>query len=85
MKTRIRKHVGALLFVVSFLLLSCAYTPQKQTKLGEAEAHYLLGGLYLKKSQYDQAISEFTRALEINPTYAVVYKGRGGAYLAKGE
>lgn len=34
--------------------------------------------------QFDRAISDFNKALEINPRYAEVYLNRGAAYAAKG-
>ena len=37
------------------------------------------------KSQYDQAISDYTKALEINPRDAGVYINRGYTYYLKKE
>lgn len=47
--------------------------------------HYNRGVDYLANGQYDQAISEFTRAIEINPGLAYAYSNRGVAYAGKGE
>lgn len=44
-----------------------------------------LGGVYVTKGQYDQAILNFNKALEMNPKYAEAYCNRGGAYLGKGR
>jgi tetratricopeptide (TPR) repeat protein len=49
-------------------------------------------GIYLnrgiaqyKKGDYDQAIANYTRAIEINPNYAKAYFYRGLAYQDKGD
>ncbi|HEX9882772.1 MAG TPA: tetratricopeptide repeat protein, partial [Desulfobaccales bacterium] len=34
---------------------------------------------------WDQAIADCTRALELNPTYALAYSSRGSSYLKKGD
>ena len=40
---------------------------------------------YGEKGQYDQAISDFTKALELNPRLAEAYSNRGAAYYFKRE
>jgi tetratricopeptide (TPR) repeat protein len=40
---------------------------------------------YEKKGQYDQAISDYNKALEIDPTDARVYCERGWTYYLKKE
>ena len=62
-----------------------ASAQQKQTELRDAEAYYNRGNVYDEKSQLDQAISDFTKALEINPRYAEAYNNRGLAYDEKGQ
>jgi Flp pilus assembly protein TadD len=37
------------------------------------------------KGQYDKAISDYTKAIEINPRDAVTYTNRGLAYAQKGQ
>ncbi len=85
MNTCIRKLAGVILFVIVLLSLSCASSPQKQTELGDAEAYCNRGVVYAKKGQYDQAISDFTRALKINPKLADAYNNWGAAYAEKGQ
>ncbi len=41
------------------------------------------GTSYDHQRQYDRAIREFTKALEINPKYAVAYNNRGVVYTKK--
>nr|NIQ88014.1 tetratricopeptide repeat protein [Deltaproteobacteria bacterium]NIR14118.1 tetratricopeptide repeat protein [Desulfobacterales bacterium] len=43
------------------------------------------GYAYYKKGQYDQAISDFSKAIEINPRFADAYFNRAVAYYSKGE
>lgn len=43
------------------------------------------GSVYLARGEYDQAISEFNRTLEMNPIDSEAYKNRGTAYMKKGQ
>ncbi len=51
----------------------------------EVDAHYDSGVAYYNKGQYDEAISDFTKALEINPKFAEAHYYRGIAYAKKGQ
>lgn len=42
------------------------------------------GNANYKKGLYDLAISDYTKALEIDPRYADAYYNRGNAYAKKG-
>lgn len=44
------------------------------------ENYYERGDAYYKKGQYDEAVSDFTKALEINPKFAEAHYYRGIAY-----
>ena len=47
---------------------------------GEGAADYYNRGLtYQENAQYDEAIANYTRAIEINPRYAEAYNNRGNA------
>jgi tetratricopeptide (TPR) repeat protein len=48
-----------------------------------AKPHYNQGLAYLRKSQYDEAIIELNKAIEIYQRYALAYNDRGVAYLRK--
>ena len=50
-----------------------------------AEEHYNSGNAYYKQGKYDQAISEYTKAIVINPNLAQAYNNRAGAYIHKGN
>jgi tetratricopeptide (TPR) repeat protein len=51
----------------------------------DERAHNLLGGYYLGLQQYEKAVQEFRRAVEINPNFTPAYNLLGYAYrfLAK--
>ena len=51
----------------------------------ETAIHLFKGISHGNKGQLDRAISEYTKALEINPKDAKAYIYRGGAYLGKGQ
>lgn len=48
-----------------------------------ADAHYGLGVVYAAEYEYDKAIGEFDRAIELNPHFEEAYNDRGNQYLAK--
>ena len=49
-----------------------------------AEFYFKRGVEHEEKGQYDRAITDFTKALELNPRLAKVYY-KGNAYLKKGQ
>ncbi len=70
-----------ILIALAIFISTCA-TP----KMGNnAETYYNRGNAYGKKGQYDKAISDYTKAIEINPSYAKAYYNRGVAYIKEGE
>jgi len=71
--------------IVLFFLLSCASTQKEKTELRNAEFYFNRGVTSYKKGQLDQAISDYTKALEINPKYAEAYYNRGNVYSDKGQ
>ena len=54
-------------------------------KHGSAEIHNAQGVTHAKTGQYDLAIADFNRALELDPDYAEAYCNRGITYDSKGE
>ncbi len=73
------------LLLIVLLLLLAAGCATMQTDLNDAGAYNKRGVAYARKGQYDQAISDFNKALEINPRYATAYYNRGVAYARKGQ
>ena len=53
------------------------------TTKDDAETYSNQGAAYAAKGQHDRAISEFNKALEINPQHAEIYYNRGMVYRAK--
>ncbi len=71
--------------LIVLLLLLAAGCATVQTELIDAKAYNNRGTAYARKGQYDQAISDFNKALEINPRDAPAYNNRGIAYYHKGQ
>jgi tetratricopeptide (TPR) repeat protein len=74
-----------LLIIIIPILFSCATTQQKQGESRDAGFYINRGNDYFDKGQYDQAISDFNKALEINPNLALAYYIRGMSYYYKKE
>ena len=47
--------------------------------------HFKRGIVHLEKGEHDRAISDYTKAIEINPRFAMAYGNRGNAYSNKGR
>jgi tetratricopeptide (TPR) repeat protein len=50
-----------------------------------ADALYNRGLTYSKQGRLDEAITDYTKAIRLNPRLADVYYARGYAYSKKGE
>jgi TolB-like protein/class 3 adenylate cyclase/Flp pilus assembly protein TadD len=50
-----------------------------------AGAHALLGRVYLQRGEYDRALDQTKRAVELNPSDADAYAGLGGALVWTGD
>ena len=85
MRNESYKSMMVISIIIIPILLSCASTQQKQTESTDAEFYLNRGVVSYHKGQYDKAISDFTKALEINPRYTEAYNLRGGVYSRKGQ
>jgi len=90
-KARVLLHnvpIYILLILLMFPFLSCTHRVSRDSQVNvvdtKAAELYNQGVAYSKKGQYDLAISEYTKAIEIQP-YAYIYAGRGDAYYKKGQ
>jgi Flp pilus assembly protein TadD len=79
--------LGCLIFMAA-VVPAQAGTPKKAAPTaaasvdsGRAEQHVQQGMMYIKMKDYDNAIIEFSRAIDLMPNYAVAYADRGVAYM----
>jgi tetratricopeptide (TPR) repeat protein len=84
MKSKLWKSMILSLIIIIPFLFSYAISQQMQTESEDADFYNKRGFAFYEKGQYDQATSDFNKALEINPRYAGAYYNRGLAYLRKG-
>jgi len=63
--------------LIIVLIMGCS---QEQQPRSEADFHKDRGHDYFNKGMYDQAISDYTKAIALNPKDAVTYYNRGNAY-----
>jgi tetratricopeptide (TPR) repeat protein len=67
MKNSTSHSIWTILPFLLLFLFSCATTEQKQDELRNPRFYNNRGIAYAEKGQYDQAISDFNKAIEINP------------------
>ena len=85
MKRSGMRFFRVILPIILFFSFSCASTPPKQNESRDAKFYNNRGAAYGEKGQYDQAISDFNRAIEINQRYTMAYNNRGIVYRLKGR
>ena len=73
MKRSDMKLVRIVLPTVFLFLFSCATTQPKQDESRDAKFYNNRGATYGEKGQYDQAVSDFNKAIEMNPLDAEAY------------
>jgi tetratricopeptide (TPR) repeat protein len=69
------------IFVILIIVIGCATTQEVKK---DADFYNNQGVAYDDKGQYDKAIANYNKAIELNPRYAEAYKNCGNAYLIKG-
>jgi len=85
MKNNVIRSTWTILSIALFFLFSCASTQQKQGERGDARFYHNWGDDHYRKGEYDRAISNYNKALEIDPRNDAVYLNRGNAYARKGQ
>lgn len=81
-----RFDVSTILSVwVSFILMVAGCAEVQKPKLEDPAAYYNRGLTHAFKGQLDKAISDFSKAIELNPRFALAYKGRGAVYIELGN
>lgn len=79
--SRVKLLSSAWLLTLALFLAPCVTAAE--TPLMGAEAYFNRGVAYMNKQQYDDAIADLTKALEINSRIAEAYLNRGVAYVSK--
>jgi tetratricopeptide (TPR) repeat protein len=79
------KSISIILLMIPFLLFSCASTQPRQDESRDTKFYNNRGIAFGEKGQYDQAISDFNQAIEMNPRYDRAYNNRGIVYRLKGQ
>ena len=85
MRNGVMKSVWIALPIVVFALFSCASTQPKQNESRDPKFYNNRGKAFGERGQYDKAISDFDKAIEINPRYIRAYNNRGVVYRLKGQ
>ena len=73
------KFIFIVLLCLSLLVISCA-TVAKEPVTDETARRINEGNSYSEQGVYDKAISEYSAAIELEPTSEVTYFVRGKAY-----
>jgi len=85
MVDKLHKFWPMFVIIIIPILFSCASTQQKQVESRDAKFYNNRGTDRGEKGQYDEAISDFKKAIEINPRYNKAYNNRGIVYRLKGQ
>jgi tetratricopeptide (TPR) repeat protein len=85
MKNTVNKWRGIIFPIVLFFLFSYASAQQIQDEPKDARFYIDRGIAYAEKGQFDQAIDDFTKALEIDAKDAGAYYHRGIGYVNQGQ
>ena len=80
-------HNFRLMLLIIFIpvLFSCATTQQNKVESKDADAYCNRGMAYMNKGQYDQAILDYNKAIEIDPKDGKAYENRGKCYHGNQE
>jgi type IV pilus assembly protein PilF len=76
-----RKPVGIIIFLLLVFLSACSTSQQRKD---DALTHMRLGGSFLREGRPTQALSELTKANELDPSNPEIRNILGIAYLEKG-
>jgi tetratricopeptide (TPR) repeat protein len=71
------------IFLILTILAGCATI--EEIKETDSDESLNQGIALLEEGQYDRAITNFNKAIELNPRYADAYYNRGVAYGEKGD
>lgn len=80
-----RFDMSALLFALALVILIVEGCAKVQRPSLDTGSYLNRGVAYGKKGQYDQAIVDFNKAIELNPRDAAAYYNRGISYEKRGQ
>ena len=80
-----RLNMATAILMLPFLVLVIFGCAEAQQEPLSAKEYCNRGVSYFEKGQYDKAISDYNKALEIDPGFAKAILARGVAYYYKGE
>lgn len=75
-------------FALVLIIIGCSHNTKKPEDVKDtenAEFYFKRGFEQQNNGKLDQAISDYDKAIEINPVYADAYFNRGNAYKDKGQ
>ena len=75
-----RKFLLRLLLIGFVLIVGCAGSPEE-----DASAYFKQGVANAEAGDFEQAIENYSKAIELDPSHAQAYSYRGGAYVFSGE
>ena len=80
------KYLGIFIaFAILLLVTTCLQLPTKNSTADQAAQLVQKGDTLGQQGNYDEAINEYTAAIELEPTLVSAYLGRGEAYYFKGK
>ena len=71
--------------IIMFILLGVLFLSVSSVYAETAEEYFQHGAVSCNQGDFSQAISDFTKAIEISPDFAVAYYNRGLAYFKQGN
>ena len=78
-------RVWLVLLVVLAIGVGCAQKNAQMKKMQRADAYYKMGIFYLENENYKEAISQFRKALDVDPTDPSFHFSLGTAYSLDGQ
>ncbi len=79
------RRIGVSVLIVFLTIGLCYSEAWGLFDKARAVVHFKKGDSYQEKGQWDKAIAEYNKAIELNPEYAEAYYNRGIAYGNKGQ
>lgn len=82
---KVAHKLGIMVLMILLLMIPLLTACEDDEKPTKAHAHLIRGVELYEDGRYDEAVEEYTKAIELYPNYATAYDGRGSAYADKGQ